>query len=83
LKEAIPPIREFMLSELRTAFEIGFMIFLPFLLVDLIISTLLMAMGMLMVPPIMISRPLKNLVFVLIDGWNLVTRALVTSFHRE
>ncbi len=74
-------IPAFMLSELRTAFEIGFMIFLPFLLVDLIISTLLMAMGMLMVPPIMISLPLKILMFVLIDGWNLVTRALVTSFH--
>jgi flagellar biosynthetic protein FliP len=74
-------IPAFMLSELRTAFEIGFMLFLPFLLVDLIISTLLMAMGMLMVPPIMISLPLKILMFVLIDGWNLVTRALVTSFH--
>jgi flagellar biosynthetic protein FliP len=57
------------------------MLFLPFLLIDLVVSSVLMAMGMLMVPPMMLSLPLKILMFVLIDGWNLVVRALVTSFH--
>ena len=71
----------FMLSELKTAFQIGFVIFLPFLLIDLIVSSILMAMGMLMVPPMMISLPLKVLVFVLIDGWNLVVGAVLESFH--
>jgi flagellar biosynthesis protein FliP len=71
----------FMLSELKTAFQIGFVIFLPFLLIDLIVSSVLMAMGMLMVPPMMISLPLKVLMFVLIDGWNLVVGALLESFH--
>jgi flagellar biosynthetic protein FliP len=71
----------FMLSELKSAFQIGFVIFLPFLLIDLIVSSVLMAMGMMMVPPVMISLPLKVLMFVLIDGWNLVVRALVGSFH--
>lgn len=71
----------FMLSELKSAFQIGFVIFLPFLLIDLIVSSVLMAMGMMMVPPVMISLPLKVLMFVLIDGWNLVVKALVGSFH--
>jgi len=74
-------IPAFMLSELKTAFEIGFVIFLPFLLIDLIVSSILMAMGMLMVPPMMISLPLKVLMFVLIDGWNLVVGAVLESFH--
>jgi flagellar biosynthesis protein FliP len=74
-------IPAFMLSELKTAFQIGFVIFLPFLLIDLIVSSILMAMGMLMVPPLMISLPLKVLMFVLIDGWNLVVGALLESFH--
>lgn len=74
-------IPAFMLSELKTAFQIGFVIFLPFLLLDLIVSSILMAMGMLMVPPMMISLPLKILMFVLIDGWNLVVGALLGSFH--
>jgi flagellar biosynthetic protein FliP len=74
-------IPAFMLSELKTAFQIGFVIFLPFLLVDIVVSSILMSMGMLMVPPMMISLPLKVLMFVLIDGWNLVVRALVSSFH--
>jgi len=69
------------LSELKTAFQIGFVIFLPFLLLDLIVSTILMSMGMLMVPPMMISLPLKVLMFVLIDGWNLVVKATLGSFH--
>jgi flagellar biosynthesis protein FliP len=70
----------FMLSELRTAFQIGFVIFLPFLLIDLVISSVLMSMGMLMVPPIVISLPIKVLMFVLVDGWSLVVRSLVSSF---
>jgi flagellar biosynthetic protein FliP len=74
-------IPAFMLSELKTAFQIGFVIFLPFLLIDLIVSSILMAMGMLMVPPMMISLPLKVLMFVLIDGWNLVVGALLESFR--
>lgn len=74
-------IPAFMLSELKTAFQIGFVIFLPFLLIDIVVSSILMSMGMLMVPPMMISLPLKVLMFVLIDGWNLVVKSLVTSFH--
>ncbi len=71
----------FMLSELKSAFQIGFVIFLPFLMIDLIISSILMAMGMMMVPPIMISLPIKVLMFVLIDGWNLVVKSLIGSFN--
>jgi len=71
----------FMLSELKTAFQIGFIIFLPFLLLDVVVSSILMSMGMLMVPPMMISLPLKLLMFVLIDGWNLVVKALLGSFR--
>lgn len=71
----------FMLSELRTAFQIGFVVFLPALLVDLLAASVLMSMGMFMVPPVMISLPLKVLMFVLIDGWNLVVRSLVASFQ--
>jgi flagellar biosynthetic protein FliP len=70
----------FMLSELRSAFQIGFVIFLPFLLVDLIVSSALLALGMMMVPPTSISLPIKILLFVLIDGWNLVVRALLGTF---
>jgi flagellar biosynthetic protein FliP len=71
----------FMLSELRAAFQIGFVIFLPFLLIDLIVSCVLMALGMMMMPPTTISMPLKILMFVLVDGWTLVLKALVGSFH--
>lgn len=74
-------IPAFMLSELRAAFQIGFVIFLPFLLIDLIVSSILMALGMMMMPPISIALPLKILMFVLIDGWSLVLKALVGSFH--
>jgi flagellar biosynthetic protein FliP len=74
-------IPAFMLNELRTAFQIGFVIFLPFLLIDIVVSSVLMSLGMMMVPPVMIALPLKVLMFVLIDGWNLVVRSLVTSFH--
>jgi flagellar biosynthetic protein FliP len=71
----------FLLSELKTAFQIGFVIFLPFLLLDLVVASILMSMGMLMVPPTIISLPLKVLMFVLIDGWGLTVRALLGSFH--
>ncbi len=71
----------FLLSELKTAFQIGFIIFLPFLLLDLVVASVLMSMGMIMVPPTVISLPLKILMFVLIDGWALVVRALLGSFH--
>lgn len=74
-------IPAFMLNELRSAFQIGFVVFLPFLLIDLIVSTVLMSLGMMMVPPVMISLPIKVLMFVLIDGWNLIVRSLVGSFH--
>jgi flagellar biosynthetic protein FliP len=73
-------IPAFMLSELRAAFQIGFVIFLPFLLVDLIVSSALMSLGMMMVPPASISLPLKILLFVLIDGWNLIVRSLLGTF---
>lgn len=74
-------IPAFLLSELQTAFQIGFMIFLPFLLVDLIVSGILMTVGMMMMPPMSISLPVKLVLFVLIDGWDLVIQALVGSFH--
>ena len=67
----------FMLSELRTAFLIGFMLFLPFLVIDMVVASTLLSMGMIVVPPVMISLPLKLMVFVLVDGWNLIVRALV------
>lgn len=74
-------IPAFMLSELTTAFQIGFIIFVPFLLVDIVVSSLLMSLGMLMMPPMMISLPIKVLMFVLIDGWNLIVRSLLASFN--
>lgn len=73
-------IPAFMLSELRSAFQVGFVIFLPFLLIDLIVSSALMSLGMMMVPPASIALPIKILMFVLIDGWNLVVRALLGTF---
>jgi flagellar biosynthetic protein FliP len=73
-------IPAFMLSELKAAFQIGFIIFLPFVLIDLVVASILMSMGMLMVPPMMISLPIKILMFVLIDGWNLVVHSLLGSF---
>jgi flagellar biosynthetic protein FliP len=71
----------YMLSELRAAFQIGFVVLLPFLLIDLVVSTILMALGMMMMPPVAVSLPLKVLMFVLVDGWSLLIRALVGSFH--
>jgi flagellar biosynthetic protein FliP len=70
----------FMISELRTAFEMGFLIFLPFVLIDLIVASLLTAMGMVMLPPTMLATPLKLLLFVVVDGWSLLSRSLVASF---
>ncbi|MGC5809503.1 flagellar type III secretion system pore protein FliP [Ralstonia pseudosolanacearum] len=74
-------IPAYMLSELRTAFQIGFVVFLPFLLIDLVVSSILMALGMMMMPPSTVSLPLKVLMFVLMDGWGLLLKALVGSFH--
>lgn len=71
----------YMLSELRAAFQIGFVIFLPFLLIDLVVSSVLMALGMMMMPPVTVALPLKVLMFVLVDGWSLILRALAGSLH--
>lgn len=79
--QAFHLIPAFMLSELRTAFQIGFVIFLPFLLIDLVVAAILMALGMIMVPPATVSLPLKLLLFLLINGWVLVSQALLGSFH--
>jgi flagellar biosynthetic protein FliP len=77
LKVLIPA---FIISELKTAFIMGFCIYIPFLLIDLVISTVLMSLGMMMMPPVVVSTPCKLLLFVLVDGWHLISRALVTSF---
>jgi len=73
-------IPAFVLSELKTAFQMGFLLFLPFLVIDMVVSSVLLSMGMFMLPPVMISTPFKILVFVLVDGWHLVCQSLVTSF---
>ena len=74
-------IPAFLISELKTAFTIGFVIYIPFLIVDMVVSVTLMSMGMMMLPPVMISLPFKILLFVLVDGWHLIARALALSFH--
>lgn len=74
-------IPAFMISELKTAFQIGFLLYLPFLVIDMVVSSILMAMGMMMLPPVIISLPFKILVFVLVDGFNLLIGNLVASFH--
>ena len=74
-------IPAFMTSELRRAFIIGFLIFIPFLIIDTIVSTVLMSMGMMMLPPVMISLPFKILLFVLVDGWTLLFQTLITTFN--
>lgn len=71
----------FMLSELRTAFQMGVLIYLPFLVIDFVVASVLMSLGMMMMPPVMISLPIKLLLFVLVDGWRLVLEGLVQSFH--
>ncbi len=73
-------IPAFMISEIKTAFEIVFVIFLPFLIIDLLIASILMSMGMMMIPPMMISLPFKLILFVLADGWELLTKALIESY---
>lgn len=73
-------IPAFVISELQTAFQMGFLLFLPFLVIDFLVSSVLMALGMMMMPPITIALPLKLLLFVLVDGWHLVVRSLVQSF---
>jgi flagellar biosynthetic protein FliP len=74
-------IPAFALSEIKTAFQMGFVLFIPFLVIDLVVASVLMSMGMMMLPPVMISLPFKLLLFVLADGWHLVTRALVMSYR--
>ena len=74
-------IPAFMISELRAAFIIGFVIFVPFLVIDLVVSAALMSMGMMMLPPVMISLPFKILLFILVDGWGLVITSLVNSYR--
>jgi flagellar biosynthetic protein FliP len=74
-------VPSFVMSEIRTAFQMGFLIFLPFILIDFLVGTTLMAMGMMMMPPIVISLPFKLLLFVLVDGWTLVIKNLVQSFN--
>lgn len=71
----------FAISELKTAFQIGFLIYLPFLLIDLVVSSALMSMGMFMIPPAMISLPFKLLLFIMVDGWNLLIKSLILSFN--
>lgn len=82
--EALPyhvVVPAFIISELRRAFEIGFMIFLPFLVIDIVVASILMAMGMMMLPPVMISLPFKVIFFVLVDGWYLLCGSLMNSFR--
>jgi flagellar biosynthetic protein FliP len=74
-------IPSFIVSELNTAFQMGFMLYLPFLVIDMVVSSILMAMGMMMLPPMTISLPFKLLLFVLVDGWGLVIGSLVKSFN--
>jgi flagellar biosynthetic protein FliP len=81
--EAVPmsvAVPAFVVSELRTAFQMGFLVFIPFLIIDFLVASTLMSMGMMMMPPTMISLPFKLLLFVLVDGWHLVIRSLVESF---
>lgn len=73
-------IPAFIISELKTAFQIGFMIYIPFIVIDMVVASTLMSMGMMMVPPSMISLPFKILLFVLVDGWHLIVKSLVASF---
>jgi len=74
-------IPAFMLSELKLAFQMGFMIYIPFLVIDMIVASILMSMGMMMLPPVIISLPFKLLLFVLVDGWNLLVGSLIKSFN--
>jgi flagellar biosynthesis protein FliP len=73
-------IPSFIISELKTAFQIGFMLYVPFLIIDMVVASVLLSMGMMMLPPIMVSLPFKLMVFVLADGWHLIVGSLVNSF---
>jgi len=73
-------IPAFMLSELKTAFSMGFMVYIPFLVIDMIVASVLMSMGMMMLPPVIISMPFKLLLFILVDGWSLIVGSLIKSF---
>ena len=74
-------IPSFIIGELRAAFQIGFILFIPFLVIDLVVASILLSMGMMMLPPIVVSLPFKILLFVLVDGWNLIVQSLVASFN--
>lgn len=74
-------IPSFMISELKTAFQIGFLLFIPFIVIDLVVANILLSLGMFMLSPVMVSLPFKILLFVLVDGWNLITRGLLMSFR--
>jgi flagellar biosynthetic protein FliP len=73
-------IPAFVISELKTGFQLGFMIYIPFIVIDMIVASTLMSMGMMMLPPVMISLPFKILLFVMVDGWHLLIRSLIVSF---
>jgi flagellar biosynthetic protein FliP len=73
-------IPAFMISELRCSFEIGFLVFIPFLVIDMVVASVLMSMGMMMLPPVMIAMPFKIIFFVLVDGWFLIVGSLIQSF---
>jgi flagellar biosynthetic protein FliP len=74
-------IPAFIISELKTAFQIGFLLYIPFIVLDMVVASVLMAMGMMMLPPMLVSMPFKLLLFVLVDGWQLVTGAILRSFN--
>ncbi|WP_090552383.1 flagellar type III secretion system pore protein FliP [Natronincola ferrireducens] len=74
-------IPAFIISELKTAFQLGFILFIPFIVIDMVVASTLMSMGMMMLPPAMISLPFKLLLFIMVDGWNVLIRSLLTSFH--
>jgi flagellar biosynthetic protein FliP len=78
LKVLVPA---YVISELKTAFQIGFVVFIPFLIIDLVVASVLMSMGMMMLSPVIISLPFKLMLFVLVDGWNLMVGSLVRSFY--
>ena len=71
----------FILSELRTSFQISFIIFIPFLVIDMVVASVLMSMGMMMLPPVLVALPFKILLFVMVDGWYLIVKSLLESFH--
>ncbi|HVN72800.1 MAG TPA: flagellar type III secretion system pore protein FliP [Desulfomonilia bacterium] len=82
-KDEVPTralIPAFMISELKTAFQIGFILFIPFIIIDMVVSSILLSMGMMMLPPVMISLPFKIMLFVLVDGWNLLVGSLIRGF---